>query len=177
MMVNEMVQIHNGNNSMGGMFTYCKGVDKMRIQVASEKVVLVREKVGRYELPRKTECPEDAYRAITTITNVQDEAQEVFGILVLNTKNKVIAVLEIHRGILNSSMVHPREVFKPAVLHNAAGIICFHNHPSGDPEPSPADIDTTKRLVEAGKILGIEVVDHIIVSDDRYVSLKEIGAM
>ena len=148
-----------------------------RIQVVFEKVVLVKEKVGRYELPRETKSPEEAYNAIKTITNVQEEAQEVFGILVLNTKNKIVAVHEVSRGTLNASMVHPREVFKPAVLHNAAAIICFHNHPSGDLEPSREDIEITKRLVEAGKIMGIEILDHIIVSDDRYVSLKERGVV
>ena len=153
-------------------------VNKMsRIQVSFERIVLVKEKVGRYELPRKTNSPEQAYNAIKTITNVQEEAQEVFGVLILNTKNKIVAVHEISRGTLNSSMVHPREVFKPAVLHNASAIICFHNHPSGDPEPSRDDIEVTKRLVEAGKIMGIEVFDHIIVGDDRYVSLKERGVM
>jgi len=148
-----------------------------RIQVSFERIVLVKEKVGRYELPRKTNSPEQAYNAIKTITNVQEEAQEVFGVLILNTKNKIVAVHEISRGTLNSSMVHPREVFKPAVLHNASAIICFHNHPSGDPEPSRDDIEVTKRLVEAGKIMEIEVFDHIIVGDDRYVSLKERGVM
>ena len=148
-----------------------------RIQVSFERVVLVREKLGRYELPRKTRSPEDAYKAITTILNVQEEAQEVFGILILNTKNKIVAVHEISRGALNTSIVHPREVFKPAVLHNAAAIICFHNHPSGDPKPSREDIEITKRLVEAGKIMGIEILDHIIVGDDRYISLKERGVM
>ena len=148
-----------------------------RIQVSFERVVLVKEKVGRYELPRKISNPDQVYKAITAITSVEGEAQEVFGVLILNIKNKIVAVHEISRGTLNSSMVHPREVFKPAVLHNAAAIICFHNHPSGDTEPSREDIETTKRLVEAGKIMGIEVLDHIIVGDDGYVSLKERGVM
>ena len=148
-----------------------------RIQVSFERVALVKEKVGRYDLPREIGSPEDAYNAITAITNVQEEAQEVFGILILNIKNKIVAVHEISRGTLNASVVHPREVFKPAVLHNAAAIICFHNHPSGDPKPSKEDVNITKRLVEAGKIMGIEVLDHIIVGEDRYVSLKERGVM
>ena len=148
-----------------------------RIQVSFERVVLVKEKVGRYELPRETKNPGDAYRAIKAITNAQEEAQEVFGVLILNTKHKIVAVHEVSRGALNTSIVHPREVFKPAVLHNAAAIICFHNHPSGDPEPSKDDIETTKRLIEAGKIMGIEILDHIIVGDDRYVSLKERGVV
>ena len=148
-----------------------------RIQVSFERVVLVKEKVGRYELPSKIGDPEDAYRAITAITNVQEEAQEVFGVLILNTKNKIVAVHEISRGTLNSSSVHPREVFKPAVLHNAAAIICFHNHPSGDPEPSKEDIGITNIIKSAGEVLGIFVCDHIIVGDDRYVSLQEKGVL
>ncbi len=148
-----------------------------RIQVSFERVVLVKEKVGRYELPKKISSPDQAHKVITAITSVEEEAQEVFGVLILNTKNKIVAVHEISRGTLNSSIVHPREVFKPAILHNAAAIICFHNHPSGDPEPSRDDIETTKRLVEAGKIIGIEIFDHIIVGDDRYVSLKERGVV
>ena len=148
-----------------------------RIQVSFERVVLVKEKVRRYELPRKIESPEEAYEAIKTITNVQEEAQEVFGIFILNTKHKIVAVHEISRGTLNNSMVHPREVFKPAVLHNAAAIICFHNHPSGDPNPSQDDVTINSRLVEAGKIMGIEILDHIIIGDDEYVSLKERGVM
>ncbi|MGI6125225.1 MAG: RadC family protein [Acetivibrionales bacterium] len=152
----------------------CKGVGKMsRIQVSFERIVLVKEKVGRYELPKKIDSPDQAYKAITEITSVEEEAQEVFGILVLNTKNKIVAVHEVSRGALNSSLVHPREVFKPAVLHNAAAIICFHNHPSGDPEPSREDMKITERLKNAGEILGISVYDHIIVGDDRYISLKE----
>lgn len=148
-----------------------------RIQVSFERVVLVKEKVRRYELPREIVDPEQAYKAIITITSIEEEAQEVFGILILNSKHKIVAVHEISRGSLNSSIVHPREVFKPAVLHNAAAIICFHNHPSGDPTPSELDIKTTKRLVEAGNIMAIEVFDHIIVGDEGYTSLKGMGVM
>ena len=144
--------------------------------VVFSRVVLVKEKGAMYDVQKRIGSPYDAYEAITEIAKVQEEAQEVFGILILNTKNKIVAVHEVSRGALNSSMVHPREVFKPAVLHNAASIICFHNHPSGDTEPSKDDIETTKRLVEAGKIMGIEVLDHIIVGD-KYTSLKEMGVI
>lgn len=148
-----------------------------KILVSFERVALVKEKVGKYELPDKVSSPDQVYKAITMLTNAEEEAQEVFGVLILNIKNKIVAVHEISRGTLNSSMAHPREVFKPAILHNAAAIVCFHNHPSGDPEPSKDDILMTHRLVEAGKILGIEVFDHIIVGDNGYVSLKERGVI
>ena len=145
--------------------------------VVFSRVVLVKEKGAMYDVQKKIGSSYDAYKAITEITKVQEEAQEVFGILILDTKNKIVAVHEISRGTLNASMAHPREVFKPAVLHNAAAIICFHNHPSGDPKPSKEDIETTNRLVEAGKIMGIEVLDHIIVCDDKYTSLGEMGVI
>jgi len=141
--------------------------------VVFSRVVLVKEKGAMYDVQKKIGSSYDAYKAITEITKVQEEAQEVFGILILNATHKIVAVHEISRGTLNASMVHPREVFKPAVLHNAAAIVCFHNHPSGEPKPSKEDIETTNRLVEAGKIMGIEVLDHIIVGDDKYTSLKE----
>jgi len=145
--------------------------------VVFSRVVLVKEKGAMYDVQKKIGSSYDAYKAITEITKVQEEAQEVFGILILNTTHKIVAVHEIGRGTLNASMVHPREVFKPAVLHNAAAIICFHNHPSGEPKPSKEDIETTNRLVEAGKIMGIKVLDHIIVGDDKYTSLKEMGVI
>ena len=92
----------------------------------------------------------------------------------MNTKNKIIGVFEISHGSVNSSIVSPREVFQKALLANAVSIIVMHNHPSGDCTPSREDIEVTKRLVEAGKIVGVEVLDHIIVGD-RYSSLKEKG--
>ena len=92
----------------------------------------------------------------------------------LNTKNKVIGVFEISHGNVNSSIVGTREVFQKALLANAFSIILMHNHPSGECTPSREDIEVTKRLVEAGKILGIEVLDHLVIGD-RYCSLKEKG--
>ncbi len=142
--------------------------------VVWNKVVLVKEKGAMYNAPKQISSPDDADKAIREITKIQNEAQEVFGILILDTKNKIQAVTEISRGTVNSSVVHPREVFKAALLHNAAGIILFHNHPSGDPEPSKEDINLTKRLIEAGQLLGINVLDHIIIGDS-YVSLKREG--
>ncbi|MNG18398.1 hypothetical protein D3C84_1024620 [compost metagenome] len=80
-------------------------------------------------------------------------------------------------GSLNASIVHPREVFRAAIKRSSASIICVHNHPSGDPTPSPEDISLTARLVEAGSIIGIEVLDHVIIGDQRFISLKEQGFM
>jgi len=101
--------------------------------------------------------------------------QEHFVALFLNTKNQVIHQQTIFIGSLNASIVHPREVFREAVKRSAATIICVHNHPSGDPTPSQEDIHVTRRLVESGKIMGIELLDHIIIGDRKFISLKEKG--
>lgn len=99
--------------------------------------------------------------------------KEYFKIIMLNTKNQVIGIKDISVGSLNSSIVHPREVFKEAIRKSSASIILVHNHPSGDPSPSKEDIGITKRLVEVGKIIGIEVLDHLIIGDGIYFSFKE----
>lgn len=96
---------------------------------------------------------------------------------VLNTKNHVLAQETLSMGSLNASIVHPREVFRAAIKRSSASIVCVHNHPSGDPTPSPEDIQLTHRLVEAGTIIGIEVLDHVIIGDQRFISLKEEGFM
>ncbi len=101
--------------------------------------------------------------------------QEQFRLLLLNTKNMIISWEEISRGSLNASIVHPREVFSQAIKRSAAGVILVHNHPSGDPGPSQQDINVTRRLVEVGKLVGIEVLDHLIIGDGVFCSLKEKG--
>ncbi len=99
--------------------------------------------------------------------------KEHFKVLLLNTKNEIIMIENISVGNLNSSVVHPREVFCTAVKKSACALIAVHNHPSGNPTPSDADINITNRLVEAGELLGIKLLDHLIIGDGEYVSLKE----
>lgn len=102
--------------------------------------------------------------------------REHFVVICLDTKNNVNALNTVSVGTLNSSLVHPREVFKAAILANSNAIILIHNHPTGDPSPSREDVEVTKRLAEAGNILGIEVIDHVVVGDNgKYVSFKEHG--
>lgn len=103
--------------------------------------------------------------------------KEVFKIILLNTKNHIIKQVNVSIGSLNSSIVHPREVFSEAVKSGCSGLLLVHNHPSGDPEPSREDIETTQRLVNAGNILGIKVLDHVIIGDGRYISFKEQGLL
>ncbi|TFD92536.1 JAB domain-containing protein [Jeotgalibacillus sp. R-1-5s-1] len=119
--------------------------------------------------------PEDG--ASMLMNEMRFLTQEHFVALYLNTKNQVIHQQTIFIGSLNASIVHPREVFKEAFKRSAASIICAHNHPSGDPSPSKEDIDVTRRLVECGKMIGIEVLDHLIIGEKKYVSLKEKGYM
>lgn len=105
---------------------------------------------------------------------IGSEKKEYFVIMFIDSKNKLI-IDDVSVGILNASLVHPREVFKKAILNNASHVVVAHNHPSGDPSPSDEDIVTTKRLIDAGKILGISVLDHLIITEKKFVSLKEMN--
>jgi len=115
--------------------------------------------------------PEKVYRVIKS--KLKDYHKEHFYIIALNSRNHSIA--EVSVGSLNASVVHPREVFTEAIKNKAASVVFIHNHPSGDPEPSEDDLLLTKKLVESGKILGIEVADHIIVVKDNFFSFKNKG--
>ncbi|WML45546.1 DNA repair protein RadC [Neobacillus sp. PS3-40] len=117
--------------------------------------------------------PEDGAKYV--MNDMRFLSQEHFVCLYLNTKNQVLHKQTIFIGSLNASIVHPREVYKEALRRSAASIICLHNHPSGDPTPSREDIDVTKRLSECGKIIGIDLLDHLIIGENKFVSLKEKG--
>jgi len=117
--------------------------------------------------------PEDVSRLL--MEEMRHLKKEVFKIILLNAKNHIIKHLSISVGSLTASIVHPREVFSEAVKCGCSGILLVHNHPSGDTEPSGEDIETTRRLIDAGSILGIKVLDHIIIGDGKYLSLKEKG--
>jgi DNA repair protein RadC len=137
--------------------------------------------LGR-RLARSTHNEAVTIRSPESVANLMREElrylqKEHFVCLFLNTKNHVIGQETLSMGSLNASIVHPREVFRAAIKRSSASIICVHNHPSGDPTPSPEDIHLTHRLAEAGSIIGIEVLDHIIIGDFKFVSLKEQGFM
>jgi len=117
--------------------------------------------------------PQDA--AAYLMPDMTSLNQEHFVVLFLNIKNQIIHRQTIFIGSLNASIVHPREIFREAVKRSAASIICAHNHPSGVPTPSAEDIDVTKRIEEAGYIMGIELIDHVIIGDHQFISLKEKG--
>ena len=143
-------------------------------RIVKYRLELVKESSKVYEVESKISSPRDVADYIEQVFKLSIQAEEVMVMLVLDTKNKVVGAFEVSRGSLNSSIVHPREVFKRALLLNGASIIVAHNHPSGDTTPSREDVNVTKRLVEGGNILGINVLDHIIIGDNgRYRSFKE----
>lgn len=132
----------------------------------------LKEEFKEYSTRPIMSTPENVYDLLKPM---MPPDREQFMLLSLNTKNGVIAIRMISTGSLNANVVHPREVFKAAVLDSAAHIIVTHNHPSGDPTPSREDIEITKKLVESGKILGIDVLDHVIIGDGRHFSMKGAG--
>lgn len=130
---------------------------------------------GKNEKRYTIRSPEDA--ASYLMADMTSLTQEHFVVLFLNVKNEVLHKKTIFIGSLNSSIVHPREIYREAVKYSAASIICGHNHPSGSPDPSPEDIEVTKRLAEAGSVMGVELLDHVIIGDHQFLSLKEKGYM
>lgn len=143
--------------------------------VEGRKAVLEKDYSVNYpEMDNMMNSPETVVRLAKGFLRMHEETEEHMYMLCLNTKLKLTGVFEVSHGNVNSSIVGAREVFQKALLGNAVSIILIHNHPSGDCTPSRQDIEVTKRLVEAGKIVGIDVLDHIIVGQS-YTSLKEKG--
>lgn len=174
--LNSFDKIQDLKNATVEEMTAVKGVGQakaVQLLAAAEigKRIYRRHSEGRYVI----KSPEDA--AAYLMTDMSSLLQEHFVALFMNVKNEVLHKQTIFIGSLNSSIVHPREIFREAVKRSAASIIVAHNHPSGNPSPSPEDIEVTKRLVEAGSIMGIELLDHLIIGDHRFISLKEKGYM
>jgi len=139
------------------------------------EIRLVRERrqgYGSLRLVRDAQSVYDAFRA-----HFDPMDREQFLSLLLNGRNQLIGFNLVSIGTLTSALVHPREVFKPAILASAAAIILVHNHPSGDPEPSSEDRALTSRLKEAGEIIGIRILDHVVIGDGRFRSLSEEGLL
>lgn len=140
-----------------------KRVDIVHLKLVREKSFLANPKV---------ESPDKAHQVFRQFIGSETD-RELFALLCLDVKNRPTAIQVIAIGTLDSLLVHPREVFKTAILANAASIICAHWHPSGDPEPSPEDVRITHRLVQAGEIIGIRLLDHLILgADNDYISFK-----
>jgi len=132
------------------------------------------ERYKKEKIPGKISlnCPEEVVDYLKE--RLGKEKKEHFLVLALDSRNKLIKITDVSVGTLDANLVHPREVFKEVILAHAAQVILAHNHPSGDAQPSEEDLEITKRLVEAGKILGIEVLDHIIISQNSYSSFRKL---
>ena len=145
-------------------------------EAKASQILSMAEMAKRFQTYRsgdsyKINSPADAADLI--MVELREFKQEILKVLLLNTKNVVIDIHNASMGSLNSSIVHPREIYKEAIRKSAASIIMVHNHPSGDPSPSSEDIAATTRIKEVGKIVGIELLDHVIVGDGKYISLRE----
>ena len=148
------------------------------IRLTKFDVKIVRESGKNYDFDGKTiNSSSKAASIIDSVLNISSATQEIFGIVTLDTQKNVTGIFEVTKGIIDESVVHPREVFQRAILQNAHSILLFHNHPGGSKEPSNADIRTTNRLLESAEILGIGIIDHIIITQNGYTSFREEGHM
>lgn len=152
-------------------------ITKYKTRLTEDKKVTLEKEVSdnRPDLSAVIRSPEDVYILAKDFIRLHEESEEYLYMACLNTKNKVTSVFELSHGNVNSSIVGIREMFQKALLANAVSIIVMHNHPSGDCSPSREDVNITKKMKEAGDLIGIEVLDHIIVGENNYCSLKEKG--
>lgn len=155
--------------------TSIKGIKKVKAsQIMALGELFKRFNTLRANIKRsKISCSTDVVKLL--MAEMGTLSQEILKLLVLNTKSEIVKVKDVFKGTLNSSIVHPREIFKEAIKNSGASIIICHNHPSGDPSPSREDINITQKIKESGKIIGIELLDHIIIGEHKYISLKEQG--
>lgn len=167
----------NGKDNMNNFFALESKLAELTPKKRKQAEILLDlvKKVIDGEEPSTIRSPEDVYHLLAS--ELLSLEQEHFIVLMLNAKNRIILKETISIGTINATVVHPRDIFRTAILKNAAGIICVHNHPSGDPTPSQQDIELTKGLFDVGGIMGIEIIDHIIIALDGYVSLREQGLM
>ena len=138
------------------------------------RLSMVKEQAVGYIVEQLT-SPTVVYQHLEACFELSNQPEEVFVAIATDTKNNPVAAFEVSRGTVNQALVHPREVFKRAMLANAAGVIIAHNHPSGNTISSREDDALTKRMVEAGELLGIKVIDHLIIGDGSYFSYKQDG--
>ncbi|MCZ6677767.1 MAG: DNA repair protein RadC [Candidatus Poribacteria bacterium] len=150
-----------------------KGMGKVKASQIMAAFELGRRMAAFFEEKPNIGSPADVARIM--MPSMRDRQKEILYVLCLDTKNNVIKQRQIFEGSLNASIIHPREVFRFAVEEAAASIILVHNHPSGDPTPSQEDVRATTQLIEAGNYIQIPVVDHVIIGDGCYISLKEEG--
>lgn len=154
-----------------------KGIGPAKAVSIKAAIEIGKRIAADIQVRRAIRSPEDVASAVKDLImeEMRNYDREHFRVMYLDRKGGLLAWEDVSVGGLHSSIVHPREVFKTAVKKSAASLILVHNHPSGDPTPSPEDIEITRRLIEAGKIMGIEVLDHVIIGESSYSSLKAKG--
>ena len=149
-----------------------KGLGKAK----AAQLAAVLEIAKRISKPQKSEVLRNSEEAAAYLMPLlRHETQEKFLVLCLNSKNQLLCMETVFVGTLNSTIVHPREVFQVAIRHSAAGILVAHNHPSGDPSPSKEDIKVTQNLIESGKVVGIPLLDHVVIGHGKWQSLRITG--
>lgn len=136
-------------------------------------VQLVKESSKLYDVKTRMTSPDDAYDVIKKVTGIETACEEYVYMLAVDAKNRLIGVSELSHGGLDMSIMSPREIFKRAILMNASSIFVVHNHPSGDANPSSTDIEATGRIALAANILGIRLLDHLIIGDGTFISLRQ----
>jgi DNA repair protein RadC len=175
-LLNECGGLKGIDDASVGEISAVKGIGPAK--VAQLKACLeIGRRIGsqKWETGQPLHSAEDVYRHFRE--NLGREKRELFYVILLNNKNRKIREVKVSEGSLTASLVHPREVYNPVIRESAAGVIFVHNHPSGDPAPSPEDIDITKRLKEVGTVMGVRVLDHVVIGHDRYFSFNERGML
>jgi DNA repair protein RadC len=195
------IVLRNGNASTGesaidharlllNQFDGFKGIDQASVaeltrvkgigpaKAAEIKASLeIARRVGaaKWQAGEPLRSAEDVFRHFHQ--NLASEKRELFYVVLLNNKNRKIREVKISEGSLTASLVHPREVYNPVIRESAAAVIFVHNHPSGDPAPSPEDIEITRRLKEVGEVMGVRVLDHVVIGHERYFSFSDRGLL
>jgi DNA repair protein RadC len=159
-----------------GEITSVKGIGPAKASQLKAALEIAR-RVGNqpWENGQPLRSSEDVFRHFRDI--LEKEKRELFYVVLLNNKNRKLRDVKISEGSLTASLVHPREVYNPVIRESAAAVIFVHNHPSGDPAPSPEDIEITRRLKEVGEVMGVRVLDHIVIGHDRYFSFSDKGLL
>jgi DNA repair protein RadC len=179
-LANELLRVHGGLHGLAR--STCHDLHR----VAGVGRVKAAQLIAAFELGRRTlahapgarvqlRTPREA--AAFLLPEFGSRPVEHFGVVLLDSKHRVLRTTVVATGTLNTTIVLPRDVFREAMLSAAAAVVAFHNHPSGDPSPSPDDVELTRRLAAAGTLMGIELVDHIVLGDARYCSFKEAGRL
>ncbi|MSP37940.1 MAG: JAB domain-containing protein [Deltaproteobacteria bacterium] len=176
LLLNQFGRLKGIDDASASEISAVKGIGPAK--VAEIKACLeIGKRIGsqKWETGQPLHSAEDVYQHFRE--NLGREKRELFYVVLLNNKNRKMGEVKISEGSLTASLVHPREVYNPVIRESAAGVIFVHNHPSGDPAPSPEDIDITKRLKEVGDVMGVRVLDHVVIGHDRYFSFNERGLL